>query len=66
MAQIMENFVNDMNDLLYKHAAFKKISKYKLKFKTKTMDNCSFSIVNFYSKCCISKIRQAKKPCQEE
>ena len=31
----MENFVNNMNDLLDKHAPFKKISKYKLKFKTK-------------------------------
>ena len=31
----MENVVNDMNDLLDKHAPFKKISKYKLKFKTK-------------------------------
>ena len=30
----MENLVN-MNDLLDKHAPFKKISKYKLKFKTK-------------------------------
>ena len=31
----MENFVNNMNDLLDKHAPFKKLSKYKLKFKTK-------------------------------
>ena len=31
----MENFVNNMNDLLDKYAPFKKISKYKLKFKTK-------------------------------
>ena len=31
----MENFVNYMNDLLDKRAPFKKISKYKLKFKTK-------------------------------
>ena len=31
----MENFVNNMNDLLDRHAPFKKISKYKLKFKTK-------------------------------
>ena len=31
----MENFVNNMNDLLDKHVPFKKISKYKLKFKTK-------------------------------
>ena len=31
----MENFVNNMNDLLDKHAPFKKINKYKLKFKTK-------------------------------
>ena len=31
----MENFVNNMNDLLDKDAPFKKISKYKLKFKTK-------------------------------
>ena len=31
----MVNFVNNMNDLLDKHAPFKKISKYKLKFKTK-------------------------------
>ena len=28
-------FVSNMNDLLDKHAPFKKISKYKLKFKTK-------------------------------
>ena len=27
----MENFVNNTNDLLDKHATFKKISKYKLK-----------------------------------
>ena len=33
----MENFVNNMNDLLDKHASlFKKISKYKLEFKTKS------------------------------
>ena len=31
----MENFVNNMNELLDKYAPFKKISKYKLKFKTK-------------------------------
>ena len=31
----MENVVNNMIDLLDKHATFKKISKYKLKFKTK-------------------------------
>ena len=31
----MKNFVNNMNDLLDKHAPFKKISKRKLKFKTK-------------------------------
>ena len=31
----MENFVNNMNDLLDKHVPLKKISKYKLKFKTK-------------------------------
>ena len=31
----MENFVDNRNDLLDKHALFKKISKYKLKFKTK-------------------------------
>ena len=31
----MENFANNMNDFLDKHAQFKKISKYKLKFKTK-------------------------------
>ena len=31
----MENFVNNMNDLRDKHAPFKKITKYKLKFKTK-------------------------------
>ena len=31
----MENFVNNMNDLLDKHTPFKKISKYKLKLKTK-------------------------------
>ena len=30
-----ENVVNNMNDILEKHAPFKKISKYKLKFKTK-------------------------------
>ena len=31
----IENFVNNMNDLPDKHAPFKKISKYKLKFKAK-------------------------------
>ena len=31
----VENFVNDMNNLLGKHAPFKKISKYELKLKTK-------------------------------
>ena len=31
----IENSVNNINDLLDKHAPFKKISKYKLKFKTK-------------------------------
>ena len=31
----IENFVNNMNDLLDKCAPFKKISKYKLKLKTK-------------------------------
>ena len=31
----LENFANNMNDLLDKHAPFKKISKFKLKFKTK-------------------------------
>ena len=31
----MDNFVNKMTDLLDKHAPFKRISKYKLKFKTK-------------------------------
>ena len=31
----VENFVNNMNDLLDKYAPFKKISKYNLKFKTK-------------------------------
>ena len=31
----MENFVNNMNDLIAKYFPFKKISKYKLKFKTK-------------------------------
>ena len=30
-----KKFVNNMNDLLEKHAPFIKISKYKLKFKTK-------------------------------
>ena len=37
----MENFVNNMNDLLDKHALFKKISKYKLKFKTKPWTTAS-------------------------
>ena len=32
----MENFVNNLNDLLDKHAPLKKISKYELKFKTKS------------------------------
>ena len=32
----METFVNNMNDLLDNRVTFKKISKYKLKFKTKT------------------------------
>ena len=31
----MENFVNNMIELLHKHTPFKKISKYTLKFKTK-------------------------------
>ena len=31
----MENVVNNLNNLLDQHAKFKKISKYKLKFKTK-------------------------------
>ena len=31
----MEKFVDNMNDLLDKHAPFKKTSKYKLKFKSK-------------------------------
>ena len=31
----MQNFVNNMNDLLGKHSPFTKISQYKLKFKTK-------------------------------
>ena len=31
----IENFINNMNDLLDKCTSFKKISKYKLKFKTK-------------------------------
>ena len=31
----MKSFVNNMSHLLDKHAPFKKISKYKLKFKTK-------------------------------
>ena len=31
----MENFVNNMNDLRDKQASFKRISRYKLKFKTK-------------------------------
>ena len=31
----MENFVNNMNDLLNKHAPFEKICEFKLKFKTK-------------------------------
>ena len=32
----MENFVNNMNGLLDRYAQFKKVSKYKLKFKTKS------------------------------
>ena len=32
----MENFANNMKDLLDKHVLFKTISKYKLKFKTKS------------------------------
>ena len=46
----METFVNNINDLLDKHAPFKKISKYKLKFKTKPWITAalqkSFSIKN--------------------
>ena len=62
----MENFVNNMNDLLDKHAPFKKISKYKLKFKTKPWITAalqkSISIKNSLFKNYI----QVKKPCQEE
>ena len=43
----MKNFVNNMNDLLDKHAPFKKkISKYKLKFKTKPWITPAISIKN--------------------
>ena len=38
----MENFVYNMNDLLDKYALFKKISKYKLKFKTKPWITTAF------------------------
>ena len=50
----MEHFVNNVNDLLDKHAPFIKISKYKLKFKTKPWTTAalqkSVSIKNFYLK----------------
>ena len=53
----MKNFVNNMNDLLDKHAPFKKISKLKLKFKTKpwitTALEKSISIKNALFKGCI-------------
>ena len=35
MAMLMENFVNNMTNLLNKHAPLKKFSKFKLIFKTK-------------------------------
>ena len=40
----VENFVNNLNDLLDKHTPFKKISKYKLKFKTKPWITAAFQI----------------------
>ena len=49
-----ENFVKSMNDLLDKDATFKKISKYKLKFKTKPLITAalqkSISIKNAFFK----------------
>ena len=61
----MENFVNNMNDLLDKHAPFKKISKYKLKFKTKPWITAalqkSISIKNALFKRYIKLKRPVKK-----
>ena len=60
----MENFVN-VNDLLDKHVPFKKISKYKLKFKTKPWITAalqkSISIKNSVFKKCIKLKSPVKK-----
>ena len=63
----MENgkFGNNMNNLLDKHAPFKKISKHKLKFKTKPWLTAalqkSISIKNSLFKRCIKLKSPAKK-----
>ena len=61
----MENFVNNMSDALDKHASFRKISKYKLKFKTKPWITAtiqkSVSIKNALFKRCIELKSPVKK-----
>ena len=61
----MENFVNNIDDLLDKHAPFKEISKYKLKFKAKpwiaAVFQKSISIKNALFKRCIKLNSPFKK-----
>ena len=64
------NFLNAMNSLLNKYARFKKISKYKLKFKTKPWITFgiqkSISIKNKLLKKFIKKDPQIKAECHEK
>ena len=60
-----ENFVNNMRDLFDKYARFKKISKYKLKFKTIPWITAALQ-KSISVKNPVFKRHPVKKPCQEE
>ena len=62
----MENFVYNMNDLLDKHAPFKKVSKCKLKFKAKLWITAAHQNSVSIKNTLFTRYIKLKSPCQEE
>ena len=62
----VENFVNNMNDLLDKHALFKKISKYKLKCKTKPWVTAALQKSISVKNSLFKKYMKLKSPVKNE
>ena len=60
------NFVNNINNLLDKHGLFKKISKHKLKFKTKPWITAALQKSVSIKNALFKRYIKLKSPCQEE